>query len=50
MAPDCSSPAQAGLYPLPLLAQTEARFGQRVTMAYGARSAGEIIIDFKIGH
>lgn len=36
--------------PLPLLAQIEARYGERVTMAYVARSAGDIIIDFRIGH
>jgi uncharacterized protein (DUF2249 family) len=36
--------------PLPLLAQIESRFGERVTMAYVARAPGEIIIDFRIDH
>ncbi|MES2017604.1 MAG: DUF2249 domain-containing protein [Pseudomonadota bacterium] len=36
--------------PLPLLAQIEHRFGERVTMAYVARAPGEIIIDFRIDH
>ncbi len=36
--------------PLPLLAQIASRFGERVTMAYIARGAGEIIIDFRIDH
>ena len=34
--------------PLPLLAQIEAHFGPRVTIAYVARAPGEIIIDFGI--
>ena len=34
--------------PLPLLAQIEADFGPRVTIAYVARAPGEIIIDFGI--
>ena len=36
--------------PLPLLAQIEARYGKRVTMAYVSQHAGEIIIDFRIEH
>ncbi len=34
--------------PLPLLAQIEHRYGQRVTIRYVARVAGEIIIDFTL--
>ncbi|MDQ1829387.1 DUF2249 domain-containing protein [Massilia scottii] len=34
--------------PLPLLAQIEAHFGSRVSVAYVARAPGEIIIDFGI--
>ncbi|HEX8613566.1 MAG TPA: DUF2249 domain-containing protein [Telluria sp.] len=34
--------------PLPLLAQIEAHFGPRVSVAYVARAPGEIIIDFAI--
>ncbi|MES2319349.1 MAG: DUF2249 domain-containing protein [Pseudomonadota bacterium] len=34
--------------PLPLLAQIEARYGQRVSMCYVAQHAGETIIDFRI--
>lgn len=34
--------------PLPLLAQVERRYGERVRIAYVARSPGEIIIDFRI--
>ena len=36
--------------PLPLLAQIEHYFGERVTIAYVARAPGEIIIDFGIAH
>jgi uncharacterized protein (DUF2249 family) len=36
--------------PLTLLAQIAARFGPRVTIAYVARGAGDIIIDFSMAH
>jgi len=36
--------------PLPLLAQIEARFGERVQVSYVALHAGEVIIDFRIDH
>jgi uncharacterized protein (DUF2249 family) len=35
--------------PLPLLAQIEQRYGQRVAIGYVARRPGEIIIDFAVG-
>ena len=34
--------------PLPLLSQIEARYGGRINIAYVARRAGEIIIDFGV--
>jgi uncharacterized protein (DUF2249 family) len=34
--------------PLPLLAQLDGRFGDKLTMAYISRSPGEIMIDFTI--
>jgi uncharacterized protein (DUF2249 family) len=36
--------------PLPLLAQVEHRYGQRIAINYVARNYGEIIIDFTVGH
>lgn len=36
--------------PLPLLAQIDNAFGQRVRIRYVARGPGEIIIDFTIDH
>lgn len=34
--------------PLPLLDQLERHFGQRLTVAYRQREAGEVVIDFGI--
>lgn len=34
--------------PLPLLGQLERHFGQRLTVAYRQREAGEVVIDFGI--
>ncbi|HEX7342118.1 MAG TPA: DUF2249 domain-containing protein [Rhodanobacteraceae bacterium] len=35
--------------PLPLLAQIQARYGERVNAVYRAREPGAIVIDFVIG-
>ena len=34
--------------PMPLLAQLDIHFGQRLQMAYVAREPGEVVIDFRI--
>ncbi len=34
--------------PLPLLAQLQARYGERVAIEYQRREPGEIVIDFKV--
>ncbi len=34
--------------PLPLLAQIEQRYGERVSVAYRRREPGEIVIDFAV--
>ena len=34
--------------PLPLLAQLQARYGERVAIAYQRREPGEIVIDFVV--
>jgi uncharacterized protein (DUF2249 family) len=34
--------------PLPLLAQIESQFGERIRMTYVSRAQGEIIIDFLV--
>lgn len=34
--------------PMPLLAQLDIHFGQRLQMAYVSRDLGEVVIDFRI--